>query len=435
MPKHGDNITRTAAGRWEVQFKVKETVQGADGVAITKWRGKRRAFDTFEEAERFKRDAKTTAARGEVWTDKRNDAVATLGTIVDAYAAAPTNERTKAWRKAVLGGKKKNGERGANTFAAFAGADLPVSGLTVKLLKDYAASLPSEGREASTKHRKVAAVEAMWTWAYDPRNRATYPGVPEPVRVTADGVNDVNAPVQPPMAVVRIAVPEVHDVDAMIGRINNDGWEHGGSHRRVALLCRYVGLRIAQAVNLNWRDVRLDSPAGPYLVIRAGGRGAKKGSARVVPLHPALAAEMATWGVREGSVFPATNERWIRGESTREAFRVAWERASLPADDGGVGMDRAKWDGTGADDGERGHASPTHAIRAAVLTAMLRGGVSLDVANYAIGHASGATKGAYVPEASPEASPWWPMLVKAVATIPDHREYREALAFKRAVAK
>ncbi len=93
------------------------------------------------------------------------------------------------------------------------------------------------------------------------------------------------------------------------------GWKHGEAHRRVALLVRYTGLRISQAVGLLWRDIRLGYPAGDHIAIRAQARGAKKGRTRVVPLHPALAAEMRTWGSdRDGRLFEGTNERWIRAE-------------------------------------------------------------------------------------------------------------------------
>jgi integrase len=203
------------------------------------------------------------------------------------------------------------------------------------------------------------------------------------------------------------------DVDRMRAEIG-DGWKHGDSSARAALVCRYCGLRIAQVVNLRWRDVRLDGgAAGPYIVIHAHTRGAKKGRTRVLPLHPALAAEMAGWGVREGRVFPSTNNYWITGEAAREAMTTAWESS---------GVDRAVWDIPDDEEGKRSHGSPTHGIRAAVFTTLLREGTAYDVACYAVGQATTATRAAYVPENAPEASPWWVPLVAAVAKIPDHRE-------------
>jgi integrase len=374
---------------------------------------KGRTFPSREAAAQYARDVETSLARGERVARPIDESSVTVGKVVDAYVGIAANERTRKWRKSMLA-----------SFTEWAGVDRPIADLSANLIERYATSLPNEGRASSTRHRKVLAVETMWAWAHDPRNRTKYPGVPEPVRVTASGVDDVNAPVQAPPPVIRTAVPTIDDVDAMRAALRT-GYRHGDAHKRVALITRYTGIRISQAVNLVWRDVHLDG-ANPYIVLRSRTRGAKKGRTRVIPLHAALVAEMAGWGKREGRVFEATNERWIRGEATREAFRTAWRAAKI---------DPAKWDVPDDDEEEgRGHGSPTHAIRAAVFTALLRAGVSADVASYAMGHATTATRAAYVPEASPEASPWWPALTQAIAAIPDHRDADKVKRLNRNMA-
>jgi integrase len=419
------NVQRRGDGYW-VRWKELHVIKNPDGTKKRVWKERSRTFPSREAAEQHARDVETLAAKGERWADERETATATIGAVADAYCDAAQNDRTRKWRKSMI--KPVNGVKIADVvrddegnlvraaeyspgFVAFMGRDRPVVDLSIRLLEQWAATLPSSGREASTKHRRVLAVEDMWAWAYEPRNRERFPGVPEPMRLTG---TDVNAPVQPAEPVIRTAAPTVADVDSMIGALRT-GYTHGDAHRKVALLCRYTGIRIAQAVNLDWRDVRLEHPAGPHVILRSGRRGAKKGRTRVVPLHPALAEEMGGWGKREGRVFPSTNERWTRGEATREAMRTAWSAA---------GVAREKWDrpdvGEG-EEGERGHGSPTHAIRAGVFTALLREGVSMDVASYLIGHATTATQAAYVPEAAPETSPLWPRLVAAAKLIPDHR--------------
>lgn len=393
-------VERRGDGHW-VRWKEPVVTVSADGTTTKRWKDRSRTFQSREAAELFKAEREVAAKRGERFVDAREAPTVTLKTLLDWYANAPANERTRRWRKAMIG-----------SFTKWAGEERPAADLSARLLESYASSLPSVGRAASTRHRKVLAVEAMWDAAYDPRVRDRFPGVPEPVRVTAATIADVNAPVHAPPPVVRTAVPDMKDVDAMRKALRS-GWRHGEDHGRVALICRYTGLRISHAVNLNWRDIHLDDrAAGPYIVLRTGARGMKKGRARVVPLHPALVDAMAGWGAQEGRVFASTNERWTRGEATREAFRAAWERS---------GVDRAKWDKPDDEDGERGHGSPTHAIRAALFTTLLREGVTIDLASYLIGHATSATKAAYVPEASPAASPWWEALREASRRIPDHR--------------
>ena len=49
--------------------------------------------------------------------------------------------------------------------------DRPASDLTVSLLRDYAATLPSDGRQATTRHRKLAEAERMWAWGEEQPER------------------------------------------------------------------------------------------------------------------------------------------------------------------------------------------------------------------------------------------------------------------------
>jgi hypothetical protein len=79
-----------------------------------------------------------------------------------------------------------------------------------------------------------------------------------------------------------------------------------------------------------------------------------------------------------------------------------------------------RWDLPGDGEGERAKGSPTHTFRRAVRTELLRADVQEAVVLYLIGQAQGITAAAYVPETSPEESPFWPRIVDAVTEIPSH---------------
>lgn len=59
-------------------------------------------------------------------------------------------------------------------------------------------------------------------------------------------------------------------------------------------------------------------------------------------------------------------------------------------------------------------------FRAAVKVGLLRAGVPEVIADHYIGHSTGPTQRAYVPEHAPETSPYWDALIVAVNTIPPH---------------
>jgi integrase len=387
VPKEGSNIKRTPSGRWSVRFKVKITVQDPSGPKVV-WKDRERSFDSRADAEDFRASVRLTAARGEVWQDQRDVAVSTFGRIADDYCAAASTAplSTRKFRRTMMNG-----------WTQFVGTGEPVTGLSVSLLERYAATLPSEGRKASTRHRKVLEVERMWRWAR--RRPDLYPGVPEFAQITG---TDADA-VRMPDPVVRTASPTWADLDRMRAQLARE------ADQRVALVLRFTGMRVSQARELRWTDVELDDPqAGPFVRLRAARRGAKKGRGRVVPLHPELAAAMRSWRSSEPEEEVVGHTTYGR---TWLAFRRAWEAAEVP---------RERWDVSDAEReaGERQNGSPFHSYRSAVKVGLIRAGVDRDVVDYFIGHSQGPTTRAYVPEDAPETSPYWAMLVEAVAKIP-----------------
>ncbi len=383
--------------RWKELFV---TVR-PDGSEIREWKDRGRTVPTERNAKQLVAEVEGLQSMGRRW---RETAAATLGALCDAFTATAVNPSTRKTRGSYL-----------RSFTAWAGRDRPVSALSASLLDAYAASLPSEGRAAATRHRKVLEVEAAWRWG---RGRPDlFPGVPEPVKVTSK--QSGGGSVQPTAPVVRLAAPTIEDVDTMRAALR-PGYRYRELTGRIALLLRYTGLRVSQAVGLRWSDVRLEGTggAGPYMIVRAGARGAKASKGRAIPLHPGLAAALAEWGPGDGGLVfdpgPDAGPFWTDGEAVRDALTTAWEAS---------GVDRSKWSVSEAEReaGDRAHGSPTHAIRAAVKVHLLRAGVSDTLADYFVGHSRGATSGAYVPELHPETSPYWRALRLAVATIPDHR--------------
>ncbi|HHO54077.1 MAG TPA: site-specific integrase [Deltaproteobacteria bacterium] len=401
MPRHGKNIHRTPSGRWEVRFKLKQTVVDDHGEPRVIWRDRRRSFDTRAAAETFRAEIRLAASRGERWTDQREVPVISLGQVAEAYCAAACDAplATQRFRRSMM-----------NSLTSWSEPGTLASELSVSLLERYAASLPSAGRAAATRHRKLLEVERMWRWARQRPDR--FPGVPEARAITGRDATSI----KPPPPVVRLATPSWTDVDAMIHHLR-PGWRYGDAHRRIALVLRYTGMRISQAIGLRWSDVRLDHPAGPYLLIRAGRRGSKSSRGRVIPLHRALAAQLERWGPTRGPVIaaPSDSQRWASGEATRSSMRAAWVAAGIPPE---------RWDVSDAEReaGERRYGSPCHAIRACVKVELLRAGAAEHLVDYFVGHSKGATARAYVPESAPETSPYWLHLVDVVERIPAHED-------------
>ncbi len=397
MPRQGSNIKKTKTGRWSARFKIRITTL-VDGAEHSSWRDKERTFDTRADAENFLREVRLAASRGEVWLDKRDLPVVTLGGIAEAFmeaAASGAPETTTRTRRSLL-----------SSFINWIGEEALASTLSATMLERYAATLPSEGRKAGTRHRKILVVEQMWKWA---RKRPDlYPGVPEVMEITG---SDSFIRIPPP--VVRTATPSWEDVDLMIQALRK-GRTHGWRHRRLAILLRYTGLRVSQALLLRWSDVKLEHET-PYLIARAGKRGSKASKTRVLPIHPQLAALLVEWRTEgEGETIIGGGDEYADGSLARHVFYAAWQDS---------GVDSSKWDATEEEkeSGERSFGSPCHSIRACFKVELLRVGVSDTLADYLLGHSRGGTHGAYVPESAPDTSPWWPQLVKAIRKIPRHR--------------
>jgi integrase len=392
-------------GKWMVRWRELSVTLDGNGVEQRRWKSRRKMCPTQRAAKTLAREIETAHALGKNWSDQRTIITAAIRDVVLAYVRAAVDANaplaTQRFRSAMLGGfldfLDARNEDGT-------GVHRTMKELSLTLLETYANSLPGDGRKGTTRYRKVMEVERMWRWASERPER--FPDVPPPKRYTG-GSADADR-LSPPPPVYAIAAPTWLDVDRMISQLKIE-W-----HRRCATLMRFTGLRASQACGLCWTDVDLERG---ILFVRARVRGAKRSRSRVMPLNESLVEEMRGWGVREGLLFPRRykgrdGEQRLdphRGDALVAPFRRAWRLADVPAD---------RWDAVKGVTGGRAKGSPTHAIRRCIRTELIRAGVEEAIVLYLVGQTQGVTASAYVPETSPEQSPYWPRLLDAVAGIP-----------------
>jgi len=396
---------RKRSGSYQVLWKELVVLRRENGEEHRRWKQRSRTVPTEAIAKQILAQVEAAAAYGERWEDRREQAVVTIRAVGLAFVRAAVDAAvpitTQRFRSSMIGAFLNYlGARDEHGV----GAEIPVSTLTLTLLENYAKALPSDGRKSQTRYRKVMEAERMWAWAFDRPER--FPGVPPPRRYTG-GLASADK-LSPPPPVVAVASPTWADVDSMIAQLGVE-W-----HRRAAMLMRFTGLRSSQACGLQWHDLDLERS---LLRVRSRVRGAKRSRARVVPLNSWLVAEMTGWGAREGLLFPRRYRGKdgsvpldpYRGDALVEPFRRAWKLAKVPEE---------RWGIPDPSLGERGKGSPTHAVRRCIRTEMIRSGVQEAVVLYLVGQTQGFTAAAYVPESSPEESPYWPRLVEAVNLIP-----------------
>lgn len=248
--------------------------------------------------------------------------------------------------------------------------------LTHQLLSDYYAHLiaPETGRHLHRRgHNTVVkhfqAIEQAWKWAYQRQARGDFHGIPQP-----DSLDLRRRPSPHKLA------PTWAQMDACIAAA--DGWQ-----AELYKVLRCTGLRVAQALGLRWDDLRLDAEV-PVLHVRPElGKSPQEKRGRFVPIAPALVAEIAGWGRREGFVVSCAREE--REARARDAQR-AWRRA---------GVDSAVWQGCAH-----------HAFRAGFCSGLARLGADVEAVEVLVGHSRGVRERYVGPDALP--------LVEAVGLVP-----------------
>jgi integrase len=183
------------------------------------------------------------------------------------------------------------------------------------------------------------------------------------VKALDTAVRDGLIPTNPLRAVERPKVPRAHV--PVTGAADVDKLLEACEGRRVEPLVwfvAYTGVRIGEALGLQWADVDLD--AGTAVIRRSapGAATTKTGRTRTVTLVPAVAAQLGTLRGNGGYVFASASGGPLdRRNATRE-LQAALAAAGVPT------------------------ARPWHSLRHGLAHRLLAGGVPLHVVSSLLGH-------------------------------------------------
>ena len=231
--------------------------------------------------------------------------------------------------------------------------------LTQTLVEEFYHDLAGNGRHgrprtAPTRRKIVEVLQLAWEWAAGRDDLG--PLVPRPARIE----------MLPRVPVLTVA-PTWAEMDAVVGAFDPDAW-----HRKLAILLRFTGLRVQQAMSLLWVDFDLDRQT---LHVRGElGKSRQEKRGRIVPVSAHLLEIMSGWGRREAYVI-TSNRKGRRERLARPRdMRRAWERA---------GVREAAWRGR-----------PHHAFRKGFVSGLRAEGADPDAVEVLVGHSLGL-KGVY----------------------------------------
>lgn len=306
-----------------------------------------RSFTNRKHAEALKREVDEDAALGRPWQPR----VARRAPRLEAGMIAYLTDRSRVLAPSTL----HRYAIALEIFKDFAGADADVSILSRQTMAEYFGWLrdPANGRHGrqrsiNTTTKLVGIAQELWAWL---AGDDAFTGFVAPVR-------RIELRREAPTPAV---APTWAEMDAMIAAAA--GW-----HRQLAIVLRFTGLRVAQALAIRWEHVDVDAAT----LVVASGKSAQEKRGRIIPISRHLAQELAGWGVREGFVIDCP-----RKERTPRArdFERAWIRAGVRA---------AAW---------QGHAH--HAFRKGFISGLKRLGADDEAVKVLVGHSLGL-RGVYV---------------------------------------
>ncbi len=235
------------------------------------------------------------------------------------------------------------------------GAPLPPSLLTRRLLAEWHTALKHDGlhgrpRKDATRRKLVEVVQLSWAWLYDSDESGAVIPPPRKIRM-------VREPAAPTVA------PTWAEMDACIGALRS--WQ-----RDLAVLLRFTGLRVQQAMYLTWDDVDLGAR---FVRVRGElGKSPQERRGRVIPVSAHLVDELRAWPVGDESYLVRSN-RHSGGDRERMArardVARAWSRA---------GVREEAWRGR-----------PHHSFRKGFVSELRRAGADADAVEFLVGHSLG----------------------------------------------
>ena len=262
-------------------------------------------------AQRVKQEIERALAEGRDWEPEGVRGAPALEEVLMAYiesmvrAKAPSSVRKYAGNlDLVLRWLRQR----------YGDGEIPLRVLNKKLLEDLYDDLLRDGlhgrpRGVSTVVKIVAVFERAWAWAYNEDEYSRW--VPPP--------KWMEMPEEPQDPVV---APTWAEMDACVAAAR--GWV-----RQLAILLRFLGVRVAQAMWLRWDD--FDFEAATLRIRGELGKSRHERRGRIIPVSRHLVDEMRGWK-RHGEFvvhYPGKQDGPQGREARGRDMRRAWKRAEI----------------------------------------------------------------------------------------------------------
>lgn len=371
---------------------------------IVRWRDpdgteRIRTVPDFDTAKKLQRDVERTVALGRRWEPADRHALPELAVITrvegEERITAGLVHDYLADRARLFGSETvRSYSRALALFVAQIRSENPTRRrLTVDLLTKEAVGrfydqLIADGRAISTARLRVTPLQGMWEWGYEDDRYGDYLGRPRRLEMPTPVYTPARAPTWAEMDACIWAAWRMARRKTSPGRYPNIErmWRY-----RLAILLRFTGLRVDQAMRLTWDDVDIDR--GTLVVRGELGKSRQERAGRIVPLSEHLLEHLAGWGVREG---------WLVAPNKTDRGSISWRMARIWSQSG---VPEAVW---------KGH--PHHTFRKGFTSSLKRLGADTEAVEYLVGH---STKGARAHYLDPDALPLRDVVALIPALTPD----------------
>lgn len=358
------------SGRWRVMWRERVSV---DGGAPT-WKQRSRVVST-EAAAIVLRAEILRAIETAGHYDDPMESIATVTSVDALLAGFLVSRRARGAARSTLSTLATLAAQATRALRAHLRLrdDQPIP--ADRLTREAFVGMVNQLRDASLADGTVYGVSAFlldaWNWgADDPEG---YPGVATPPRDRKSVMPRAAVYVAPP-------APTLAEIDAVLRALPYQARVAKG----IAVVMRYTGLRVAQALALRRSDW---NPTASTITIRTGKSAREKASPRTIPVPRSFALDVAPWLGDE-----PTGPLVMRDESGRRVttgsgggrlridatLTAAWQRAT---DAGEVRPEVWK-------PSNRDAARPNHAFRSAYQSALVRTRIAPDVISALVGHAT-----------------------------------------------
>ena len=236
--------------------------------------------------------------------------------------------------------------------------------LSRKSLRDFWNFCTTAGGERgalgpATANRRVQQVLCTWNWLWDSEEYGHLIDRPKTIDL-------------PKIAAKTVVAPTWQEMDLCVAAAR--GW-----HKQLAIVLRFTGLRVSQAMGLLWDDVDLQHGEARVRIVKGDEQP------RTIPLSPHLVAELAGWGRREGYLIPSNRQSGPRERQARSReLERAWARS---------GVRKEVW----AAPDKHSHGAPHHTFRAGLISGLTRLRADATAIEWLVGHKlPGVTGGHYL---------------------------------------